>query len=824
MIRLVALAAFVMLMGVSRLLRAEGPQPHGIPHIRSAVIDGDIGEWGSGGSGGFCVNVLVSESGELPPDPRFRAKMRLGWDEKGLLVALAVDDPTPAESENIRRLFEGDAAEFFVAPEVGDPGYYMLVAAPGRAAGHGAVRTFMFDKRDLGLAVRPGAGVLTAEVAAKSTDNRYTLEARLPWANLGITPQVGVRLGFQVYVMDSTGKGQAYTACWYPKADTHLDRTVSMMALVLAEGAGPTDDLAVRVGLGHLRVVGDEKFAGAAVEVKGTGVSMAAALTAANGLATAEFAILPSPKGQSLAVTVKGVEVDRVTVPGSESQLYDAVEFSKPEPMQYLFRGRTFPRVVMRDPKVAERLVGSYTTNVRYFDKEFREVATADRPGRYGAVIEVRPEGGRTARRFVTLCRAADDAAIPNLAIPYWKVPMLDEVVGMGGGGRRNEKDRDVSPAAALRLAALDGGASGSVVDVDRAWWLEFKRRFYHDTRTPVALARPVLMDGPAAPELRSGSPAEARMAGSVVADLEKLCDNWVGANRGQGFVVCAARDGVVFFHHAYGRVDGAPMTLDTPCPVTSMTKVLSGTLMMMFVDQGLIGLDDRVAAYLPALAGHPGKAAMTIRMLYTHTSGLSGHYGDEFVDLSERVSEQYDWLPIPTRHLYNGLGFALGSEVMETVSNTPRQILYDEHLLKPLGLTHTTVTDSHQSAVGTALDFARVGQMLAAGGRYGRWQFFSRETFSHMVPAPLVSVLGEGTEQSWGIGLWSGSGYNFGDGAYGHPSSNSSYLWFDTHTGLVFSVASRETTKVLDEAGEKQFIDLLRRAVLPGLSAGDDR
>ncbi|HWC24869.1 MAG TPA: serine hydrolase domain-containing protein [Flexivirga sp.] len=69
----------------------------------------------------------------------------------------------------------------------------------------------------------------------------------------------------------------------------------------------------------------------------------------------------------------------------------------------------------------------------------------------------------------------------------------------------------------------------------------------------------------------------------------------------------------------AHARV---PMQLDTVFDVASLTKLFTATVAMQQVEAGLLELDAPVADHLPDFAAG-GKAAITVRQLLTHTSGL---------------------------------------------------------------------------------------------------------------------------------------------------------------------------------------------------------
>ena len=228
-------------------------------------------------------------------------------------------------------------------------------------------------------------------------------------------------------------------------------------------------------------------------------------------------------------------------------------------------------------------------------------------------------------------------------------------------------------------------------------------------------------------------------------------------------------------------------MTLDTPCPLASVTKMFTGTVLMMFVDRGLIDLDAPAENFIPALANCKPARSMTYRALFTHSSGLTGHSGDELRDFEERIGDLYPSLQTPVYFIYNGAGFALGFKGLELMADKPVSVLCRQYLFDPLGCTHTTTTDAHRSAKSTASDVAKLGQMLLNGGAYGHHRFLSPEAVQKMRPARLTMLLGAGTQRTWGIGTWAG----LPDGPFEHPSGNSSILRVDPHKQMVIALVA---------------------------------
>ena len=63
-----------------------------IPRLDKIKIDGKGDDWGNRG---FRVNILANTSGKVQPSTDIDASFRLGWNDRGLLVLVAVKDRKP---------------------------------------------------------------------------------------------------------------------------------------------------------------------------------------------------------------------------------------------------------------------------------------------------------------------------------------------------------------------------------------------------------------------------------------------------------------------------------------------------------------------------------------------------------------------------------------------------------------------------------------------------------------------------------------------------------------------------------------------------------
>jgi len=161
------------------------------------------------------------------------------------------------------------------------------------------------------------------------------------------------------------------------------------------------------------------------------------------------------------------------------------------------------------------------------------------------------------------------------------------------------------------------------------------------------------------------------------------------------------------------------PMTSDTPIYIASVTKLYTGTVVMLLVERGVLSLDDPMAKYLPSelingihiYNGKDYSAQVTVRELLSHSSGIADYYSDKAPDgknLFELFVENPDrsWtveetiararhdlkpkFPPGTDTSYSDTNYQLLGKVIEAVTGKPLQGVYEDFLFRPLGLEHT--------------------------------------------------------------------------------------------------------------------------------------
>jgi CubicO group peptidase (beta-lactamase class C family) len=162
-----------------------------------------------------------------------------------------------------------------------------------------------------------------------------------------------------------------------------------------------------------------------------------------------------------------------------------------------------------------------------------------------------------------------------------------------------------------------------------------------------------------------------------------------------------------------------APVTPDTVFRIASMTKSFTAIAILKLRDEGKLSLDDPAEKYVPEMKAlvYPTADApkITIRHLLSHAEGFpeDNPWGDQqLADTDEQLSAMIrDGIPFSNvpgvAYEYSNFGFAILGRVVANVvdpsSTVPRVQAYthyvDENVLRPLGMTSTTLEPSRVPA-----------------------------------------------------------------------------------------------------------------------------
>jgi CubicO group peptidase (beta-lactamase class C family) len=147
-----------------------------------------------------------------------------------------------------------------------------------------------------------------------------------------------------------------------------------------------------------------------------------------------------------------------------------------------------------------------------------------------------------------------------------------------------------------------------------------------------------------------------------------------------------------------------APVDADTVFRIASMTKSFTALCVMKLRDEGRLSLDDPAERYVPELAGLAYATAdsprITIRHLLSHAEGFpeDNPWGDRQLAATDDEMGAMMRRGIPfstapgTAYEYSNFGFAILGRIVSKVSGLPYRQYVSANILKPLGMTATTL------------------------------------------------------------------------------------------------------------------------------------
>lgn len=737
-----------------------------VPRLDGVVIDGQSDDWDQTG---LQVGVMTDDEGGMKSDPAdFTPRFRLAWDERGLLLFADVRDQMLNEVDSIETLWMRDSLEIFVAPTYGEDGYYQTVVTPGIHKDPPAARHYFYDFR-----VGEKNPELSANTASQLTENGYQIEVLLPWENLDLDPAMGREVGFQLFANDTDEDPDIYTGRyqvqWFPYAVAHGSH--AMYILKLAEEPSPPVRAAARGfyfhrGMTRIHVKAVEELADQPIAIYEDDRELGRSQLVQLGDRVEAALNIPLPRrGQAygvLTIQSGGQPIGRFHIAKDNKAVDETSFLSDIVFTEYVFSGDVFPDYDFRYPLAARSVLGPYTIRAAFYDVDYNLVETPQTPGRYGAVFEVEPTQGRPFTRHQTLLRLPEDFArdfdYSDLFEIEMSFPPEFEISEEAVEAHQphlvayvNELMREEmaqSEVLAIILAALYEYEPGETIDwadspfsLDRAWWAGLKRQLYGYDSIPEPFPLPSEDPDAGMPVLQEGSVEEAGMVADTVERLDAVCREWA-AEEIEPFVVCVARNGVVFFHRAYGELAGEPITVDTPRQTASLLKMVTILAMAMMDDAGVMELDIPIAEYLPPLRYFDVPVPLTVRLLILHRSGLPGvHVGWDARDWENRVADIYPMLEVDQRFRYGGVGMYLSALALELLTGDSIYRFVRDHIYGPLGFQDTEYFSASGGGPARAIDIARLGQMYLNLGAYNGKRFLSESMVKEMLFFNLDSM-----------------------------------------------------------------------------------
>ena len=150
--------------------------------------------------------------------------------------------------------------------------------------------------------------------------------------------------------------------------------------------------------------------------------------------------------------------------------------------------------------------------------------------------------------------------------------------------------------------------------------------------------------------------------------------------------------------------------TSKTQAPIASCSKWLTAALVMTFVDEGKLSLEDKITKWLPEFEKY-GKNFITIRMCLSHMTGIRSEpisilkliERKKFSSLEEEVNSfaAKDIQANPGEEFrYSNIGLNIAGRILEIISKKRFDVLARQRLFVPLQMRRTSFSSLDASAV----------------------------------------------------------------------------------------------------------------------------
>ncbi|MDD3119390.1 MAG: hypothetical protein PHQ27_09440, partial [Victivallales bacterium] len=261
------------------------------------------------------------------------------------------------------------------------------------------------------------------------------------------------------------------------------------------------------------------------------------------------------------------LEYDRFLLDLRDCRLFPAYGQS------YVFNSAQFPVIAWNATARVKQELGLDAPPVRWFGPDLQPATAPARPGRYIAYAEIKGRNGLVWRRALTCCKIPPemqpwnlyreiDLPAPNnhcFSPEVWKdhrTVLHRAAAGVLASGLYQSEDGAALLAYAMEMKETDRPDS----TLDNPWIanndanLALKRRLLGITPDRFKKLRPPEKISPPAPVLRPGTAEQAGMKPDTPEKLRQICADWA-RDGGTPLVALVARNGVVFFHEAFGDV-----------------------------------------------------------------------------------------------------------------------------------------------------------------------------------------------------------------------------------------------------------------------------
>jgi CubicO group peptidase (beta-lactamase class C family) len=217
----------------------------------------------------------------------------------------------------------------------------------------------------------------------------------------------------------------------------------------------------------------------------------------------------------------------------------------------------------------------------------------------------------------------------------------------------------------------------------------------------------------------------------SLSARVDEVVAEQMREQKIPGTSLAVVRDGRVIKATGYGLANmelNVPVTPQSIFQTASLGKQLTATAVMMLVEAGKVGLDDKLAKYFPEESA--AWKDIAIRHLLTHTSGIPDIFGESEKDTytkgildfrrdytEDEIVRRFLALPLDftpgERFNYSNTGYMLLGPLIQRVTGKPWAEFLQERIFRPLGMTSTRVMSEEDIIPNRCSGYRLIGGKL---------------------------------------------------------------------------------------------------------------
>jgi CubicO group peptidase (beta-lactamase class C family) len=241
----------------------------------------------------------------------------------------------------------------------------------------------------------------------------------------------------------------------------------------------------------------------------------------------------------------------------------------------------------------------------------------------------------------------------------------------------------------------------------------------------------------------------------------------------GKDAIMMIYKSGKIVYESGLGE-----MTNSSQQRIASCSKWLTAALVMTFVDEGKISLEDTIGKFLPIFTKY-GKGQIKIWHCLSHTVGLEQepiklitlvNRNAKYNSLEEEVNDfakRKSVVAIPgTEFRYGNIGLNIAARVIEVVSGKGFEQLFQERIAKPLNMSATTFTKNAEipnpsgGAWSTPTDYLNFEIMFLNKGVFRGKRILAKASAEKMMEAETNQSMmkytpGAAKGFDYGFGLW---------------------------------------------------------------------